>query len=116
MNPENVPLLDRDLLLRRLGGDASIVSEVYRDIAESFPRRLEECRRALEAGDMESLRRAVHTIKGSAATAAAERTALIASTLEALLRRGDTGRAALSDALDALSRCVGETLHDAGVE
>lgn len=113
MNPDDLPLLDRELLLRRLGGAEEVVAQVYNDIAGSFPLRLEECRRALEEGDMEALREAAHTIKGSAATAGAERAACRASILRTLAQDESVGRAGLLEALEELASCVARTLEEA---
>lgn len=115
MNPDSAPLLDPDLLLRRLGGAREIAQEVYGDLAASLPARIQECRHALAAGDSDGLRQALHTIKGSAATAAAEQVALRASNLGVLARDLAGNEEAVRSALDDLEVCVNRTLAAAGV-
>lgn len=115
MKADDVPFLDRELLLRRVGGKTEIASQVYQDIAQSFPRRLIQCRRALEDGDMQALHEVAHTIKGAAATAAAERTVVLASALSALAQDSTSTSESLERALEELETCIWATIENAEV-
>jgi CheY-like chemotaxis protein/HPt (histidine-containing phosphotransfer) domain-containing protein len=81
-------LHDRDLLAL-VGGDSDVVSELARLFLEDGPRRLEDIEAALAAGDHEAIRTAAHTLKGSAASICATRTADAALRLEQLAQASD---------------------------
>lgn len=108
---EDIPVFNRDLLLRRLGGDEDVAREVLRDIAGSLPVRIAQCRAALAREDRTMLQEMAHTIKGSAATAGAERVARLATDLHGLSRDPTTTPARLRDALEMLEACVDELLQ-----
>jgi signal transduction histidine kinase/CheY-like chemotaxis protein/HPt (histidine-containing phosphotransfer) domain-containing protein len=55
-----------DKLLKMIGGDRVGLAELIRSFLEEAPPLLVNLRRALEAGDMELLRRAAHTLKSTA--------------------------------------------------
>ncbi len=99
---ERVPIIDWDAALRSVNGDRNLL----RDLAEAFliesPQRVAEIRRALADGDAVSLRRAAHTIKGSARYFGAAEVYGHADRLEALAKEGDLAPAgSVSDALIA---------------
>ncbi len=81
-------LRDRELLAL-VGGDSDIVSELARLFLEDGPRRLEDIKAALAAGDHQAVRNAAHTLKGSAASICAPRTADAALRLEELAEASD---------------------------
>jgi len=81
-------LHDRELLAM-VGGDSDVVSELARLFLEDGPRRLEDIKAALAAGDHEAVRNAAHTLKGSAASICAARTADAALRLEQLAQASD---------------------------
>jgi len=81
-------LHDRELLAM-VGGDSDVVSELARLFLEDGPRRLEDIKAALAAGDHEAVRSAAHTLKGSAASICATRTADAALRLEKLAEATD---------------------------
>jgi signal transduction histidine kinase/CheY-like chemotaxis protein/HPt (histidine-containing phosphotransfer) domain-containing protein len=81
-------LRDRDLLAM-VGGDSDVVSELARLFLEDGPRRLEDIKAGLAAGDHEAVRNAAHTLKGSAASICAARTADAALRLEQLAQVSD---------------------------
>ena len=89
---------------------AEIAPETLRDMAAMFleetPKLLKECRESLESGDAKSLRRAAHTIKGSAAIFAAERATAAALHLETLAKEGhlDQAPAACTELENELNR------------
>ena len=110
MNAEHIPVLDREVLLRRLGGNEDVVVQVYLDIAESFPRRLEQCRQALDDRDLETIRTIAHTIKGSAATAGADRAAFFASRLDDTVRQTPPSIENVTTAFGALESSIAELI------
>jgi signal transduction histidine kinase/DNA-binding response OmpR family regulator len=59
-------MLDRDLALRRLGGQQELFREVGELVLEMVPRWLTEMQNAAEADDRKTLRRLAHTLKSSA--------------------------------------------------
>ncbi len=85
---ESREVLDWDKAVRQ----AEIASDALRDMAAMFleetPKLLKECQDALASGDAKSLRRAAHTIKGSAAIFAAEKATAAALHLETLAKEG----------------------------
>jgi len=87
-----------------------VKEETLQELAALFlqetPKMLAECREALRDGDAPRLRRAAHTIKGSAATFVAERAAAAALRLENLAKAGqlDEAPAALAELEAELDR------------
>jgi HPt (histidine-containing phosphotransfer) domain-containing protein len=76
-------------VLARVGGDRALLAEISRLFVEDAPRHLQMIRKALDAGDGESLRRAAHGLKGAAANFDAEGVVSAARMLEEIGRRGD---------------------------
>jgi CheY-like chemotaxis protein len=94
--------IDEAQLLQRLRGDRELMTDVLRLFFEDLPERLERLRAAAADGDMVRVGRAAHTLKGTAATAAATGLAAEAGRIEALARLGDHDAVARSLAgLDA---------------
>ncbi len=83
------PVVDRDALLVRLGGDEDLLREVVQIFLEDTPRQLEAMTRALAAQDGPTLRRLAHTLKGSSGTACATSLQAAALALETAAARGD---------------------------
>jgi len=85
-----------DQVLARVGGDRELLAEISRLFVDDAPRHLEQIRRALDARDGESLRRAAHGLKGAAANFDADGVVAAARTLEEIGRNGqfDGGEAA----------------------
>ena len=87
-----------------------VKEETLQELAALFlqetPKMVAECREALRDGDAPRLRRAAHTIKGSAATFVAERAAAAALRLENLAKAGqlDEAPAALAELEAELER------------
>lgn len=89
---EGGPPLDPATLenLRELAGeeDPDLVSELVEMYLEDAPRRIEEIRRALHAGDAHALAQAAHTLKGSSGNMGATRVQELAAGLQ---EAGDSG-------------------------
>ena len=90
---------DRAEALARTGGSEDGLRELATILADHAPKLLDEARLALAAGDAAELRRAAHTVKGSAALFAAEPTVQAALELETLARENR-----LSEAEPAVKR------------
>ena len=73
-------------VLARVGGDRQLLAEISRLFVDDAPRHLEGIRRALDVHDGESLRRAAHGLKGSAANFDAEALVTAARALEEIGR------------------------------
>jgi CheY-like chemotaxis protein/HPt (histidine-containing phosphotransfer) domain-containing protein len=73
-------------VLARVGGDRQLLAEISRLFVEDAPRHLKGIRRALDAHDGESLRRAAHGLKGSAANFDADGLVTAARALEEIGR------------------------------
>jgi signal transduction histidine kinase/CheY-like chemotaxis protein len=96
---------DMSAALAQTGGSREDIEELATILAESAPALLDEARKALGAGDQNELRRAAHTLKGSAAVFGAQPTVDAALALETLARDGK-----LDGAQDAIARLEAE-LH-----
>jgi signal transduction histidine kinase/CheY-like chemotaxis protein len=94
MAPEGAPGVEIDgatedlppRVLARVGGDRQLLAEISRLFVNDAPRYLDGIRRALDAHDGESLRRAAHGLKGSAANFDAEGLVTAARALEEIGR------------------------------
>ena len=95
-------------VLARVGGDRELLAEISRLFVDDAPRHLERIRRALDARDGESLRRAAHGLKGAAANFDAEGVVNAARTLEEIGRtaRFDNHEAAWRDLAAETDRLI----------
>jgi two-component system, sensor histidine kinase and response regulator len=80
---------DRAALLDRVGGDESIFVEVVRVFLEDAPGQVQSMDAALGDGDMTTLRRLAHTMKGAAGTVGAVALQGASLALEQAIDRGD---------------------------
>ena len=83
------PPIDENDLVSRLHGDKELAAEIVRLFAEECPVLLQRIRTALEQRDSAAVRRAAHTLKGAASTAAAVGVTEAAALLEVLAAEGD---------------------------
>jgi signal transduction histidine kinase/DNA-binding response OmpR family regulator len=100
--PATTPPIDRNDLLRRLYGDEQLASDIVRLFVGECPTMVDAVGSALARRDVEQVRRAAHTLKGSASTAAAHGVADAARRLEKLAAEGRVD--ALEDAWALLSK------------
>jgi two-component system, sensor histidine kinase and response regulator len=112
-------VLDRDVILERVGGDVEFLQELAGLFAEDCPKLLTEIRSAIASGDARGLEHAAHTLKGSVSNFAAEPAREAAYRLEMLGRNGNLMPAPeacfaleyeierFTDALNALARQLG---------
>jgi CheY-like chemotaxis protein len=83
------PPIDETDLVNRLHGDAELAAEIIRLFTEECPALLAGIRTAIDQRDAPAARRAAHTLKGAAGTAAAVGIAEAAALLEVLAAEGD---------------------------
>ena len=68
----NEHVLDRDLALARVGGDAELLKELALLFLEEYPRLLAELHAAADRGDAKTVERTAHGLKGSVANFGAQ--------------------------------------------
>jgi len=85
---ESAPTIDQGDLLRRLDGDEELAAEIIQLFFQECPTLVDAVGAALATRDVDLVRRAAHTLKGSAGTAAAHGIADAARALETLAREG----------------------------
>lgn len=81
-------VLDKALILDRLGGDEEIFAMMVGMFVQDVDRNCETLASALASGDATELRREAHTVKGLLATFSDEAGAAEASIVEQLARDG----------------------------
>jgi len=81
--------LDRAALLDRLEGDQELLLEIVELFLEDCPRRLAVGRQAVNAGDLVTLVRIAHSLKGSAANFGGADASSAALAVETAARAGD---------------------------
>jgi CheY-like chemotaxis protein/HPt (histidine-containing phosphotransfer) domain-containing protein len=60
------PVLDRNTMLERFGGDEHLLNEVIRLFLEDCPKRLADIKAAIDSKNAERIRTTAHTLKGAA--------------------------------------------------
>jgi two-component system sensor histidine kinase/response regulator len=85
--------LDRASILERLEGSSELLTELVQLFLEEAPQLIEAMRNALQQGDMQTLARSAHSLKGAAGNFLAHGTVSAASQLEDDARRGDVDSA-----------------------
>jgi HPt (histidine-containing phosphotransfer) domain-containing protein len=81
--------LDRDRALARVGGDATLLSELAGLFLEEYPRLFETMRAGVEAEDPSAIISAAHQLKGLFGQFGAEAARTIALNVEMAARAGD---------------------------
>lgn len=89
----NGPLLDRPRLVRNLGDDEQAADEVLSTFVAQAGDSLDSLRAACAAGDLPSIARAAHRLKGSLLWVGADRAAREAGILETRANAGDAAGA-----------------------
>lgn len=90
---DSMEILDWDRAIHQSEIGVDALREMGTIFLEETPKLLKECQDSLESGDAPSLRRAAHTIKGSAAVFAADQVAAAALRLELLAKAGHLDQA-----------------------
>jgi CheY-like chemotaxis protein len=86
---ERNDLVDRVSLLDRVEGDQELLAEIIKVFLADAPQLLGEMQNALQQGDMISLERSAHSMKGAAGNMSALATVNAASQLEQSAKKGD---------------------------
>lgn len=81
-----IPILDREVALSRVGGDAELLKEIAVLFLGEYPKILDELRLAAERGDSRKLERTAHGLKGSVSNFGAGVAVEAARKLEAMGR------------------------------
>ncbi|HUS07939.1 MAG TPA: Hpt domain-containing protein [Bryobacteraceae bacterium] len=85
-------VLDQDVALGRVGGDAGLLQEIAELFIADYPRCIHAILIAVEAGDAKQLENAAHALKGAVSNFGAEPARIAANTLEEIGRSGDLQR------------------------
>lgn len=101
------PVLDRELALSRVGGDADLLKEIADLFLVEYPKILTDLRAAAAAGDARRVERTAHALKGSVSNFGATLVVEAARSLEAMGRAAQLtetapAMAALESALEVL--------------
>lgn len=83
-----VPVLNTEAALHRMCGDTELLRLLLDTFREDAPGKVQRIQAYAEAGDAFHASTEAHGLKGAAATVGAERIALLAQSLEKLLREG----------------------------
>ncbi|MDI3326472.1 PAS domain-containing protein [Pontibacterium granulatum] len=102
--PAPLEVFDPDGALEQVAGDMGVLEDLVTLFYDECPKLMTEIQTTLAAGDAVALRRAAHTLKGSAAVFAAKRTVNTALQLELIARDGKLESA--SDILETLEADV----------
>jgi CheY-like chemotaxis protein/HPt (histidine-containing phosphotransfer) domain-containing protein len=119
-NEDSGPILDREALFTRVGDDRELIGFLVDALREDGPARINDLRKALDANDFPTAKRAAHTLKGTAGNLAAVQLAEVAKTAEHAAAAGDAeaSRAALAKLETSLGQALDELqllLQDASV-
>jgi HPt (histidine-containing phosphotransfer) domain-containing protein len=85
----SVTLFDKAALTQRLMGDDELTRVVLAGFLEDIPLQIQALKDYLKAGDVKSVERQAHTIKGAAANIGGEALRVIAFELEKMGKSGD---------------------------
>ena len=84
------PILDRETVLERLGGDEAMYNELLAFMVDNLPESISRILLALEKSDFAEAELAAHSLKGEAATLGAERLREVSSRLEDACRQSNS--------------------------
>ncbi len=116
-DPERPPaagaVLDEAELTAVISGDALLLKELTGLYLQDSHRHLSEMKGAIESANLESLERAAHTLRGSAASLGGKRTADVANRVEQLAKEGNLIQARYAFAvLSEEAATFGQALSD----
>jgi two-component system, sensor histidine kinase and response regulator len=94
-----VNVIDRDELMARMGGDEALLRRLVHTFLTNYPSQITDLREAIDARDVDRLRRRAHTLRGAMSLFAASEAAEAARELE---RAADLGGPAIDEAFRAL--------------
>ncbi len=101
-----LPVLDRSVLRSSLGDDLELIEEILELFATTTPEIIESLKRAADEGDLETVRKCAHSIKGSSGNIGAEAMQESMRNIEAACadQDPDAVREKVSDSLTEYSR------------
>lgn len=101
--PPRPVLMERELLMDRVGGDLGLLGEIAAIFRQDAPERLHQMREAARAEDSVAFARATHALRGSLSNLCSPELYRAATALEEAARSGPVGSEALArvDALEA---------------
>ena len=106
------PVLDREMALSRVGGDAELLKEIAVLFLGEYPKILDELHAAAVRGDAAGLERTAHSLKGSVSNFGASPVVDAARKLEAMGRARQIEQAApLIGALEAALAALAQELQ-----
>jgi two-component system, sensor histidine kinase and response regulator len=91
--------IDRAELMSRMGGDEALLRRLVHTFLTNYPAQISDLRDAIDARDVDRLRRRAHTLRGAMSLFAAQEAAEAARELE---RAADLGGPAIDEAFRAL--------------
>ena len=109
-NESNSPLWDYEGVVASLGGRREIVNKLISLFVDKLPEQLETLQQSLAAGDLGTIERVAHSIKGSAAQFKASILAQHAAALEAAAHAGDWE--AIRGKHPEVETACGELMHE----
>ena len=107
--PDEPKPVDKDIALRRLGGDEDLLYEVWKIFSADAPRRVEQLGQAVQACKLEDVAFHAHSLKGMAATVGAGEASALAEAIETAAKARKTN--GLSSAYELLARAFEASLR-----
>ncbi|AGW13725.1 putative multi-sensor hybrid histidine kinase [Megalodesulfovibrio gigas DSM 1382 = ATCC 19364] len=98
---DDMPVLNTAVTLARIHGDEEFLALLYKTFLDDLQTRIGNFHAAFERGDVASLQKQAHSLKGAAATVDAEAARLAALALEHAAKQQD--QAAMAEALHGLT-------------
>ena len=110
---DSVPVMDRDVSLRRLGGNEQLLASLIGFFLEDAPQLMQQLHDAAQEADAKKLAHRAHSLKGLAATFEAIPFQRLAAEIEAMASDGNTQQATQSIAkLEVEYDRLASQLHD----
>jgi HPt (histidine-containing phosphotransfer) domain-containing protein len=109
-----VPGLDVATALARVNGKAELLWRLVGEFRTRHAQAPAQLRTLIEQGRLDAVADLAHTIKGAAATLAAQRISAAAARIESAARHGGDAREPLGELADAFAELTGAVLPTAG--
>jgi len=94
--PLNIPGIDLESVLKRLGGNVKLFNKLVNDFASNNANAVKEIRRAIDSGDLAVAQSLTHTLKGVAGNLSAMEVFLTSKGLESAIRQAVTAQTILA--------------------
>ena len=105
-----LPILAAEEFREQVGDDSDLITEIVDLFCADVEQQLPNMKRSLQSGDLLTLSRSAHSIKGSLGSLFAKRAAARAQALESAAKAGDA--ASSGPALAALETAIQELLPE----